>query len=399
MSLRGKKIVLGITGSIAAYKAASLLRFFMKEGASVQVIMTRSACDFVTPLTFSTLSKRPVLIEMVKSGDKGEWNNHVELGLWADLILIAPAAANTIAKMANGQCDNLLLATWLSARCETMIAPAMDLDMWKHPATQKNIAALKSWKTNVITPGYGELASGLIGEGRMAEPEELLAAVKNHFSKKKRLAGKKILITAGPTHEAIDPVRFISNASTGKMGVEIADYANECGAEVTLVCGPGTVSSSTGVNRIEVTTADEMYHSCLKLFPGMDIAVLSAAVADFRPADPSSSKIKKDNGMLTLRLEETKDILKTLGEKKKKKQLLVGFALETDNEIKNAMKKLRAKNLDLIVLNSLRDKGAGFGYDTNKVTILGKNNKTTKFELKSKREVAIDIVDAITGIM
>lgn len=390
--LKGKKIVLGVCSGIAAYKAAFLTRLLVKAGAEVQVVMTPGAKEFITPLTLSTLSKNPVLSEFT-SGSKGEWNNHVELGLNADLVLIAPATANTIAKMANGLCDNLLLAVYLSARCPVMFAPAMDLDMLKHPATQKNIITLQSFGNIHIPSETGELASGLSGEGRLAEPETIFKLVEDFFNRKKKLIGKKILINAGPTHEAIDPVRFIGNHSSGKMGVALAEAAAAEGAQVTIVLGPGSVEpANPGIKVLYVESAREMYNMCTRLYKTHDVAILSAAVADFRPAKVSSTKIKKDKTGLSIQLEPTEDTLSSLGKQKTKKQILVGFALETNNEIENAKKKLKSKNLDFIVLNSLQDKAAGFRHDTNKISIIDSNNKISNFELKSKDEVAKDII-------
>ncbi|MBX7094270.1 MAG: bifunctional phosphopantothenoylcysteine decarboxylase/phosphopantothenate--cysteine ligase CoaBC [Flavobacteriales bacterium] len=393
--LRGKKILIGVTGSIAAYKTAHLVRLLVKAGAEVRVLMTPAACDFISPLTLGTLSKHPVSVHMVSNADQGTWTNHVEMGMWADLLVVAPASANTIGKMANGICDNLLLAVYLSAKCPVMIAPAMDLDMYRHPSVKLNLSRLKEYGNNVLQAENGELASGLIGEGRMPEPENIFAAIEQQFSKKKKLSGKRILITAGPTHEAIDPVRFIGNSSSGKMGIAIAELAASWGAEVHLVCGPSFVESSSAVHRINVRFAAEMYKEVNRLFPSSDVAILSAAVADYRPKSVAGKKIKKADAVLNIELEPTADILKSLGEKKKKNQFLVGFALETDHEIENAKKKIKSKNLDLIVLNSLNDKGAGFGYDTNKITLIDRNNKMVRFELKSKQEVAADILNAI----
>lgn len=394
--LKGKKILLGVCSGIAAYKAAFLTRLLVKSGAEVQVIMTPGAKEFITPLTLSTLSKKPVYSEFT-SGSNGEWNNHVELGLNADLILIAPATANTIAKMTNGMCDNLLLAVYLSARCPVMFAPAMDLDMLKHPATQKNIATLKSFGNILIPSGTGELASGLHGEGRLAEPEEILKFVEAFFNRKKKLSGKKVLISAGPTYEAIDPVRFIGNHSSGKMGVALAEAAAEEGAEVFLVIGPSSVTTDhPNIKRTDVTSAQEMYDACTTLFKKADIAIMSAAVADYRPAKVSPVKIKKKDSSLSVELEQTKDILAQLGKTKKKNQLVVGFALETNNELENAKKKLRSKNLDFIVLNSLQNKKAGFRHDTNKISIIDSNNKISNFELKNKDDVAKDIIAHLT---
>ena len=393
--LTNKKILLAVTGSIAAYKAALLVRLLVKEGASVKVLMTESAKDFITPLTLSTLSKNPVLSEFT-SGSKGEWNNHVDLGLWADVMLIAPASANTLAKMANGICDNLVLATYLSAKCPVIAAPAMDLDMYKHTSTISNLKAISSFGNEIIYAAYGELASGLVGEGRMAEPEEIVTFLKNHFLKNLPLSGKTVLVTAGPTYEAIDAVRFIGNHSSGKMGVAIAESLANKGANVKLVIGPSSISSShSNIKRVDVTSAEEMWKACEANFSKCDVAVLSAAVADFKPKNVSSKKIKKSSGFDSVDLVETIDILASLGKQKKKNQVLVGFALETDNEIENAKLKIKKKNLDFIVLNSLNDKGAGFKHDSNKITIIDKHNKIEKFQLKDKSEVAEDIVNKI----
>ncbi len=392
--LKGKKIILGVTGSIAAYKAALLVRLLKKSGAEVRVIMTPGARDFITPLTLATLSGNPVLSEFTE-GNEGVWNNHVDLGLWADLLVIAPASANELAKMANGLCDNLLMATYLSARCKVLFAPAMDLDMYKHPATQTNIKRLQSFGNIMVEPAVGELASGLVGQGRMAEPEELVAAIAELLSvaQPKKKSNKRILITAGPTVEAIDPVRFISNHSSGKMGFAIAEeFANQ-GYAVDLVTGPVHISTvNPGINRIDVVSAAEMFAATTKLAAKADIIVMAAAVADYKPANPSDKKIKKKSTEMVIELAKTNDILATVGKGKKKGQFLAGFALETDNELANAQKKLKEKNLDLIVLNSLQDKGAGFGHDTNKIKIITANNKTFNFELKTKREAAADIV-------
>lgn len=395
--LKGRKILLGVTGSIAAYKAAVLTRLLVKEEAEVKVVMTTSAIDFVTPLTFSTLSKNPVYSKFLKE-DTGEWNNHVELGLWADAMVIAPASANTIAKMANGICDNLLMACYLSARCPVFFAPAMDLDMLKHPTTQENLSKLESFGVKQLEPGFGELASGLIGTGRMAEPEEIVHQLTIHFATKETLKGKKALVTAGPTHEAIDPVRFIGNNSSGKMGYAIAEALAARGARVELVSGPTHLSiTNPNIQLTRVTSAEEMYMACSSLFPAMDITVLSAAVADFKPVAPAQQKIKKGDGGLTLELTKTFDIASELGRAKKPGQIMVGFALETENETANAQKKLTSKNFDFIVLNSLRDAGAGFGTDTNKVTIFGKNAFVKEFSLKSKKEIAADIVNIVVN--
>lgn len=387
--------MLGVTGSIAAYKSAILTRLLVKEGAEVQVIMTSASRDFITPLTLSTLSKKPVLSEFVKN-EAGEWNNHVELGLWADLMIIAPLSANTLAKMAEGLCDSLLLATYLSARCPVMVAPAMDLDMYNHQATKRNLETLKSYGNQVIDAEEGELASGLSGQGRMAEPENILSAVQDFFLTSKQLEGKNILVNAGPTYEPIDPVRFIGNHSTGKMGYAIAERLAAMGATVHLVSGPTNLS--IGDSRIQLTrvsTANEMLEACESHFPKCDIAILAAAVADFAPQKVSGQKIKKNGQELVLELSKTPDIASRLGTSKKENQILVGFALETENEESNAEKKLDQKNFDLIVLNSLNDEGAGFGHDTNKITILRKDNKSKIFELKSKKDVAKDIINEI----
>lgn len=393
--LTGKKILLGVSGSIAAYKSAVLVRLLVKAGADVKVVMTKSAHDFITPLTLSTLSKNPVLTDFVKD-ESGQWNNHVELGLWADCMLIAPASANTLAKFASGLCDNLLSAVYLSARCEVFFAPAMDLDMLQHPSTKGNIARLQSFGNRLIEPGYGELASGLTGNGRMAEPEEIVAVLEKHFSSSQVLKGKNVLVTAGPTHEAIDPVRFIGNHSSGKMGFAIAEALAEKGAIVNLVTGPTQQHTKhPRINVKHVTSAEEMYNACATLFPTADITVLSAAVADYKPAVTATQKIKKKDEELTLTLTKTHDIAASLGKLKHNGQIIVGFALETEQEQTNALKKLESKNFDLIVLNSLNDKGAGFGHDTNKITLIDRQQKSRTFELKSKKEVASDIVNAI----
>jgi len=393
--LQGKKIVLGVTGSIAAYKAAVLTRLLVKAGAEVKVVMTASAKDFITPLTLSTLSKNPVLIEFIKD-ESGQWNNHVELGLWADVMLIAPASANTVAKMANGICDNLLLAVYLSARCPVFIAPAMDLDMLKHSATQANLRKISTSGNHLIEPTYGELASGLVGTGRMAEPEEIVTHLENFFNRTLKLKGKNVLVTAGPTHEAIDPVRFIGNHSSGKMGFAIAESLANEGAAVTLITGPTTQHTShPAVSVKRVVSAEEMYEACVELFPKTDIAVLAAAVADYKPMVIADQKIKKKEDTLILELTKTRDIAASLGKLKHNGQVIVGFALETEQEQSNASIKLASKNFDLIVLNSLNDKGAGFGYDTNKITIIDRQNTIRSFDLKSKKDVARDIVSAI----
>jgi phosphopantothenoylcysteine decarboxylase / phosphopantothenate---cysteine ligase len=393
--LKGKKIILGVTGSIAAYKSALLTRLLIKSGAEVKVIMTPSAHDFITPLTLSTLSKNPVLTEFMKD-KSGQWNNHVELGLWANAMIIAPASANTIAKMAHGMCDNLLLATYLSARCPVYLAPAMDLDMLQHPATQQNLETLRSYSNNIIEPGFGELASGLTGAGRMAEPEEIVEYLQRALSQKKILSGKSVLVTAGPTYEALDPVRFIGNHSSGKMGFAIAEALANLGATVNLVSGPTHQHTDhPGITLKKVTSADEMFEACSSLFPSMDVTVLAAAVADYKPAVRAEQKIKKTGETMTVELTKTPDIAASLGKMKHNGQMIVGFALETENEHSNALKKLDGKNFDLIVLNSLNDKGAGFGHDTNKITIINREKEATSFALKKKAEVANDIAAAI----
>ena len=394
--LSGKNILLGITAGIAAYKTANLVRLFIKAGANVKVVMSPASKDFITPLTLSTLSKNPVVSSFTNDeDDNAMWNNHVELGLWADLFLIAPATANTLSKMANGTCDNLLLATYLSAKCPVYFAPAMDLDMYKHESTKVSFETLHSFGNVMIPATSGELASGLIGEGRMAEPEDIVAFIENDVLDKLPLKSKKILITAGPTYEAIDPVRFIGNHSSGKMGFEIAKAAASLGAQVILITGPShqTVTHSL-INVIRVTSAQDMYDQVHQYFEDVDIAILSAAVADYRPKNIASQKIKKKESTFTIELEKTKDILKSLGEIKKQ-QFLVGFALETNNELEHAKGKLESKNLDLIVLNSLNDKGAGFGGSTNKVTFITASHDILEHELKSKTEVAQDLMQQI----
>ncbi len=396
--LKNKKILLGVTGSIAAYKAAFMTRLLIKEGAEVKVLMTASAKEFITPLTLAVLSKNPVYSEFF-SQETGAWNNHVELGVWADLIIVAPATADIIAKMAHGICDQVLLATYFSARCPVYVAPAMDFDMWKHPATQQNIQQLISFGNKIIDPADGELASGLIGEGRMEEPEKIIKIVEQHFSGAGLpLSKKKILVTAGPTFENIDPVRYISNRSSGKMGFAIAEELARNGAEVTLVSGPSAqVVHNSTIHRIDVESSDEMYNVCLKYFDDADAAIMTAAVADYKPEHPEKQKVKKNEPAVELKLIRTKDILAELGSRKKKNQFLVGFALETENEIENAKEKIRKKNLDMIVLNSLRDQGAGFQTDTNKITIIDKAFRKTDFILKTKKEVAKDIVSALVS--
>lgn len=394
--LSGKKILLGISGGIAAYKTANLVRLFIKAGAQVQVVMSPASLHFVTPLTLATLSKNPVYSTFYNEEDgNGEWNNHVELGLWADIMLIAPATANTLSKMANGNCDNLLIATYLSAKCPVYFAPAMDLDMYKHPSTLDSFHKLKSFGNIIIPAENGELASGLSGEGRMAEPENIVAFLENDILEKLPLKGKKILVTAGPTYEAIDPVRFIGNHSSGKMGFDIAIQAAKMGAEVTLISGPTHLKlEDAQINLIKVTSAQEMYEACHLYYKDMDVAIAAAAVADYRPKNVANQKIKKTEATFTIELEKTKDILASLGEQKKN-QFLIGFALETENEIEHAKLKIQKKNLDLIVLNSLNDKGAGFGQPTNKVTFIDSNFSIEPMDLKSKEAVAFDIINKI----
>jgi len=397
--LNGKKILLGVCGSIASYKSAFLIRLLVEAGATVQVIMTKEATNFITPLTLATLSKNPVLVEYYKP-ETGEWNNHVDLGLWADLMLIAPVTANTLAKMATGLCDNLLTAIYLSAKCPVYFAPAMDLDMWKHPSTQHNIHKLLDYKNMLIKPAYGELASGLVGEGRMAEPKEIVSFLKQELSRMLLLAGKKVLVTAGPTFEAIDPVRFIGNHSSGKMGFKLADELANLGAEVTLIAGPSQQETQNkSIKRINITSAEEMLQQCLTYFPDSRICIMNAAVADFTPTVVADQKIKKQDNSLTIELKPTTDILQTLGAQKKHDQILVGFALETNDGEHYALDKLKRKNLDLIVLNSLADAGAGFKTDTNKVTMIDKNLQKTEIELKSKAEVAADICQKIIELI
>ncbi|MDQ3393200.1 MAG: bifunctional phosphopantothenoylcysteine decarboxylase/phosphopantothenate--cysteine ligase CoaBC [Bacteroidota bacterium] len=392
--LRGKKIILGVCGSIAAYKSALLVRLLVKEGAEVKVVMTTSASSFITPLTLATLSKNPVLSHFIKN-DTGQWNNHVELGLWADALVIAPSSANTLAKFANGICDNLLTAVYLSARCPVFITPAMDLDMYQHPATLNNINLLRSFGNIVIDAEYGELASGLTGTGRMAEPDHIIFSLQNFFQQKRPLTGKKAMVTAGPTYEEIDPVRFIGNYSTGKMGYALAEELARFGAEVTLISGPTNLScSNKTIKVIRVVSAEDMYQASISVFSSCDIIVLSAAVADYKPETKVMQKIKKQ-GNINLDLIKTRDIAQSLGRLKTDGQILIGFALETDNEIENAIKKLQKKNLDYIVLNSLNDPGAGFGHDTNKVSIIDKHNNIIIIELKPKTAIAKDIVDII----
>jgi len=398
--LSGKNILLGVSAGIAAYKTATLVRQFIKAGANVQVVMTPASKDFVTPLTLSTLSKNPVYSTFKDEEDENAtWNNHVELGLWADYFVIAPATANTLSKMANGTCDNLLLATYLSAKCKVYFAPAMDLDMYKHPSTLNSFEKLQSFGNVMIPATSGELASGLVGQGRMAEPEDIVSFIEKDILNGLPLNGKKVMITAGPTYEAIDPVRFIGNHSSGKMGFEIAKAAANLGAEVILISGPThqTVANNL-ITVIPVVSAQDMYDTAHKYFKSVDIAIAAAAVADYKPKHVATQKIKKAESTLSLELEKTKDVLASLGQIKEQ-QFLVGFALETNNELENAKSKLKRKNLDLIVLNSLKDKGAGFKSDTNKVTLIDKNETINTFELKSKTEVAKDILNTIISAL
>ena len=392
--LKGKNVLIGVTASIAAYKSALLVREFVKAGANVKVIMTKASKEFITPLTLSTLSKNPVPSEFT-TGKEGVWNSHVDLGIWADFMVVAPVTANTLGKMANGLADNLLVATYLSGRCPIYFAPAMDLDMYKHPSTLLNVEKLKSFGNIFIEANFGELASGLIGEGRMAEPIEIVNFIAKHISEDLPLKGKKVIITAGPTYEAIDPVRFIGNHSSGKMGFEIATECANKGAEVVLITGPTTLElENKNIKRINVISASEMYNTVHDNFTGSDIGIFAAAVADYKPKKVASEKIKKNDVVMNIELEPNKDILASVG-KIKDKQILVGFALETENELENAKGKLERKNLDLIILNSLKDSGAGFKHNTNKITIIERSGEVTNFDLKTKKEVAADIVTKI----
>jgi phosphopantothenoylcysteine decarboxylase/phosphopantothenate--cysteine ligase len=410
MPLSGKRILLGVTGSISAYKSALLVRLLVKAGAEVQVIMTASARQFITPLTLSTLSKRPVLSTFIHSASEhtgdGSWNNHVELGLWADALVIAPASANTLARCSVGLCDDLLAAVYLSARCPVFFAPAMDVDMYQHPTTVENLRRLESYGNHIIQAEHGELASGLIGAGRLAEPETIVDVLNTFWAASQPaeqagpLAGKHVLLTAGPTQEAIDPVRFISNHSTGKMGYAIARAFARAGAHVTLVSGPTVLPlPDPTVRRIDVRSAQEMFEATALHFGEADIIILSAAVADYTPAHPADQKIKKKEAVFSLELTKTTDIAATLGARKRPGQLMMGFALETNNEMENALKKLYSKNLDWIVLNSLRDSGAGFGHDTNKITVIDKAEQTYEFALKSKDDVAQDLVRLVEQVL
>ena len=392
MQLTNKKILLGVSGSIAAYKATFLVRLLIKQGAQVKVIMTNAAKDFVTPLSLSTLSKNDVLSDIATNDS---WANHVALGRWADVMLIAPLSCNTLAKMATGLCDNLLMAVYLSATCPVIVAPAMDEDMWHHPTTKNNLQKLEVYHNKIIPVENGELASGLIGEGRMAEPEIIVKYLEDFFISKDELKGKKFLVTAGPTYEAIDPVRFIGNHSSGKMGIALAEELTKRGGDVTLVIGPSSEKISSTIKVEKVTSAAEMYEACMVIFEKVDIAIMSAAVADYTPVAIANEKIKKKEEVFTIELTKTKDILKSLGEVKRKNQFLVGFALESTNEKAYALGKLKAKNADMMVLNSLKDKGAGFGINTNKITIFDKAENEYHFEIKSKVNVATDIVNTI----
>jgi phosphopantothenoylcysteine decarboxylase / phosphopantothenate---cysteine ligase len=390
--MRDKKILIAVTGSIAAYKIATLTRLLIKEGAEVKVIMTKAAQDFISALTLATLSKNKVLTDLFEADT---WANHVMLGRWADVMIIAPASCNSIAKMANGICDNLLQAVYLSATCPVMVAPAMDEDMWKHPSTKKNLLKLQQYGNIVLPVDDGELASGLSGEGRMAEPEFIVGTILDFLNTKKDLANKKILISAGPTYEALDPVRFIGNHSTGKMGIAIANECIARGAEVILVLGPSAEFVPATIKTIRVKSAAQMYEECVSNFGNVDIGIMCAAVADYTPVNVAAEKIKKNESVFTIELKRTEDILKKLGSIKTSKQILVGFALETENEKENALKKLDSKNADFIILNSMKDVGAGFGHGTNKITIFGRDGVTHSFEMKAKEKVATDIINTI----
>ena len=396
--LQGKKIILGVTGSIAAYKAAHLVRLLVKEGMEVKVIMTPLAKEFITPLTLATLSRNPILVEFFNP-ENGDWNSHVDLGMWADAYLIAPATANTIGKMVNGVADNLLLTTYLSAKCPVFIAPAMDLDMFAHPSTRRNIDILRSYGNQIIEPAVGQLASGLEGKGRMEEPENIVQFLDDYFTPK-LMSGKKVLITAGPTYEKIDPVRFVGNYSSGKMGFALADACAKQGAEVTLITGPVNVRAKhAAINRINVESAEEMYKAVLSKFDKMDGAILCAAVADFTPVSQSDYKLKREHDNLVVELKPTLDIAAEVGKIKRHEQFLVGFALETNNEEANAKSKMERKNFDFIVLNSLQDPNSGFGFDTNKVSIIHRSGLQREYELKSKLEVADDIINEINTLI
>lgn len=394
--LHSKRIILGVTGSIAAYKSALLVRLLVKAGAEVQVVMTEAAKDFITPLTLGTLSRKPVLSAFVGNPAEGVWNNHVDLGLWADAVVIAPASAHTLARCANGFCDDLLSAVYLSAKCPVFFAPAMDLDMYRHPAMIDNLRRLESFGNHIIRAEHGELASGLVGEGRLAEPETIVSRLDSFFGQRSAFKDKKVLITAGPTQEPIDPVRYISNHSTGKMGYAIARAFARAGAEVTLVSGPTALPlPHPAVRRVLVRSAQEMYAASAEAFPTTDLMILNAAVADYTPAHPADQKIKKNESAFSLELTKTTDIAATLGSQKRADQLMMGFALETNNEHENALGKLHRKNLDWIVLNSLRDSGAGFGHDTNKITVMDRAGQVRSFDLKTKEEVADDLLTLV----
>ena len=392
--LKGKKILLGISGSISAYKSAFLVRLLVKEGALVKVIMTDAAKEFISPLTLSTLSNNPVVSDFTR-GEQGEWNNHVELGLWADFFVIAPASANTLAKCANGICDNLLIAAYLSAKCPVIFAPAMDMDMYRHGSTIENLRKLRSYGNQIIEAEHGELASGLVGQGRLAEPEHILSYLSTLSKGNTVFTGKNVLITAGPTQEAIDPVRYISNHSSGKMGYAVAGAFRDSGAQVTLISGPTSLTRPSGMQVVDVISAQEMFEAASDQFETADIVIFVAAVADYTPAAVADRKLKKKDSELSIALKRTHDIAGELGQRKRKGQIAVGFALETDNAVENALGKLERKNLDLIVLNSLQDQGAGFRYDTNKITIVHRDGAVAEFELKSKKEVAQDILAEI----
>jgi phosphopantothenoylcysteine decarboxylase/phosphopantothenate--cysteine ligase len=395
-----RKVLLGVTGGIAAYKAPALVRALVKAGAEVQVVMTPSAHDFVTPLALSTVSRRPVLTDLFVRDGSGRWNDHVHLARWADVMVVAPASANTLGKMARGLCDNLLLAAYLSAECPVFVAPAMDLEMWRDDGVQANLAALKERGVLTIGPERGELASGLVGEGRMTEPEDIVAALHHALIGPSKLAGRTVLITAGGTQEAIDPVRYIGNRSSGRMGFALAEEAALRGARVELVCGPVTLSTDrAGIHRTDVVSAADMAAACKDLYPGCDLAIASAAVADWRPASPATGKLKKSDAPTALTLEPTEDILAWMGAHKQAHQLLVGFALETDSELENARGKLMRKNLDLVVLNSLRDEGAGFGHDTNRVTLVGRGTDPAPLPLMSKAQVSQHILDRVEALI
>ncbi len=395
-ALRNKKILIAVTGSIAAYKSVLLVRLLVKSGAEVKVVMTESAQHFVSALTFATLSKNPVFTQL---NDTQTWNNHVELGIWADLMIVAPATATTLSKMANGLSDNMIIATYLSAKCPVFIAPAMDLDMWHHPSTQQNLHRLQSYGHILIPVGHGELASGLYGDGRMAEPEEIIQALKAYFLSLSDLQGKRVLITAGPTYEALDPVRFIGNYSTGKMGIALASECAARGGEVILVLGPTQEKVEEEWKVVRIQSADEMHSQAMKYYQDCDVLIMAAAVADYTPVNFSSEKIKKDDEIQSVSLKKTIDIAQSIGSVKSDRQIMVGFALETENEEENALRKLKKKNFNFIVLNSLKDEGAGFAHDTNKVTIIHKNGEKKVFSLKSKNEVAKDIVNEVVHIL